>query len=244
VIITKEAIDLIREGESLNKISKSTGIGKSTLYFHYKKIKGKKTIPIKIDFSNEEKTGEFIGMFAGDGGFYLEKEKYQYKIRIYLGLYEKQYSSYVKNFLTELFSKPPRSYRRMSYGVEVIEYYSKDIYKLIKEYLDWDDNKTKTIRLKDTSKLNKNFLIGFIRGIFDTDGGIHKKKNKVAFGTASGVLANQIREILTKQGLPPGFYKYKNKEFWYVDLYGERTDKFMKLIKPNNSNKIINKTQS
>ena len=242
MIVTKEVINLINKGESLNKINKLTGIGKSTLYFHYKKIKGKKTIPIQINMADQDKLGEFIGMFAGDGGFYFEKERYQYKVRIYLGLYEKQYSEYVKRFLTELFSKPPRAYERMSSGVEVIEYYSKDIYELIKKYLAWDENKTKTIRLKDISNLNKDFLRGFIRGLFDTDGGIHKQKNKAAFGTASGALANQVREILTKQGLPPGFYKYKNKNFWYIDLYGERTDKFMKLIRPSNANKIINRT--
>lgn len=243
MIVTKEVIDLIREGKSLNNINKSTGIGKSTLYFHYKKIKGKKTIPIRINLSNQDSLGEFIGMFAGDGNFYFEKKKYQYKIRIYLGLYEKQYRAHVKQFLTKLFSKAPRAYERMSGGVEVIEYYSKEIYELIKKYLVWDENKTKTIRLKDISNLNKDFLIGFIRGLFDTDGGIHKPKNKAAFGTASELLANQIREILIMQGLPPGYYKYKDKDFWYIDLYGKRTDKFMKLIKPNNSNKIINRVR-
>lgn len=241
MIVKEEILNMIKEGLSLNKIKRLTGINKSTLYYHYKKINGKKFSGVGIEESDLNRLGEFLGIFAGDGNFYFDKKLYKYTVRIYLGLYETGYRKYLNKFLTDFFKKQPRVYERMSHGVEVSEYYSRDIYRLLRKYLAWEDNKTKTIRLKSLDDKEQEFLIGFLRGVFDTDGGINKKKNKTAFGTASKRLAYQIKNILEQLDLKPGFYKYKNKDFWYIDLYGERTDKFMKLVKPNNPNKIINR---
>ena len=235
----QEIIDMITEGVSLNKIKEKTGANKSSLYHHYKKIHGRKYAQVKIKPEKEDSLGEFLGLFAGDGSYYLDKKKYQHKIRIFTGSYEKEYFTFLRKFLTNMFSKPPRQYENKKYNVSITEYYSKDIHSLIKKHLEWERTKSKTIRLKNLKKKEKDFLIGFLRGLFDTDGGINKKKNKVAFGTASKKLAYQIKEILEILELNPGFYKYKEKDFWYIDLYGKRTDKFMKLIKPNNPNKII-----
>lgn len=234
-----EVIRMIKSGKSLNEINDKTGIAKSTLYFHYKKILGKKNQPIKINLSSKEDMGEFIGIFAGDGNYFFDKIKYHHRIRIFTGHYETEYSIYLRDFMTRIFSKSPRVYVNSRKDVIITEYCSRAIHDLIKEYLHWDKNKTKEVKLKDLENLDNNFLIGFIRGLFDTDGGINLKKNKVAFGTSSKNLAYQTKEILEKLNLKPGFYKYKNKDFWYIDLYGQRTDKFMKLIMPKNPNKVI-----
>jgi len=236
--INEDTIALIKKGFSLNKINKITGINKSSLYYHYKKINGKKYKEVSIMGKDLEALGEFIGIFAGDGNFYLDN-KYHYKIRIYTGAHEEEYAYHLTKFFEKLFLKAPRKNHCIKNNVIITEYYSKKIFLLIKKYLEWEKNKTKTVRLKDIKNCKKEFLIGFLRGLFDTDGGIYKPKNKVAFGTASKNLAYQIKEILIYFGLKPGFYKYKNKDFWYIDLYGKRTDKFMKIIKPNNPNKKI-----
>ena len=235
----KKIIALIKKGESLNKIKNKTGVSKSSLYHHYKKIHGKKYKGVKINLKDRDSLGEFIGIFAGDGNFFFDKIKYHYRIRVFTGLYEKQYNDYIQNFFTRFFSKKPMNYENVKSNVYTTNYYSKEIYLLIKKYLYWDGNKTKTVGLRNINKNDKEFLIGFLRGLFDTDGGINKAKNKTAFGTASKKLAYQIKEILEIFNLKPGFYKYKNKDFWYIDLYGKRTDKFMSLIKPHNKNKIL-----
>ncbi len=235
----EEAIELIKKGYSLNKIKSITGINKSSLYYHYKKINGRKYNLIKINDCNKQKIGEFIGIFTGDGNFFFDKNKHHYRITIYTGLYEEDYRKHLKRLFKDLFSKTPRIYKNYKTNVQLTQYYSKDIYLLIKRYLTWNKNKTKSVRLKKIMFNEQNFLIGFLRGLFDTDGGIYKKKNKVAFGTASKYLAYQIRNILKSFNLPPGFYKYSNKDFYYIDLYGDRTRRFMKLIKPNNTNKIL-----
>lgn len=237
--VTKEHLDLIIQGSSLNKINKITGINKSTLYYHYKKIKGRKYSLVTFSESNPEIIGEFMGIFAGDGNFYFLKDKYRYKITITIGFYEKKYAHILYAFLTRLFSKSPRMYTYPERGIIILEYYSLPIYSLIYKYLKWEENKTKTIRLRDINNQTRDFLKGFLRGLFDTDGGIGLKKRKVAFGTASKLLAFQIKKILKMFDMPPGFYKYRYKDFWYIDLYGKRTTKFMEFIKPRHPNKVI-----
>lgn len=236
----KETIELIRKGVSLNKIIELTGINKSTLYYHYKKIHGLKYKKINIEEPNLEKIGEFIGIFAGDGNYTFGRKAFHHRIRIYTGAYEVGYRKYLKSFLSGFFGKVPRTYMAADNSVEVSIYNSREIYDLIRKYLDWEGKKTYTVRLKNLEDLEKEFLIGFLRGLFDTDGGIYTPKKKVAFGTASRLLAYQVRDILRILGMNPGFYEYKDKPFWYIDLYGEGSERFMKKIRPNNPNKIIN----
>ncbi|MCL5011753.1 MAG: hypothetical protein M1594_02565 [Candidatus Marsarchaeota archaeon] len=230
---------LIKKGISLNKINRITGIAKSTLYHHYKKIKGRKYSLVYFSESNPEVVGEFMGIFAGDGNYYFDRKTYHHTIRIFTGLYEKEYADFLESFLTKLFSKKPRRYANKKSGVIITEFYSRLIYDFIRKYLYWDKLKVKSIRLKNFRSLHRPFLKGFIRGLFDTDGGIYRKKNKVAIGTASKRLAFQIREIFRLFNIEPGFYKYKQKDFWYIDIYGSRTKRFMKIIGTHHPNKLI-----
>jgi hypothetical protein len=239
MIVDEEVIKLIGDGISLNRINKLTGIHKSTLYYHYKKIHGRKYKKIYIDESDLEKVGEFIGIFTGDGNYTFDKKKYHHRIRIYTGAYESGYRKYLKSFLNGFFGKMPKTYMAAEGSVEVSVYNSRRMYDLIKRYLDWEGKKTYTVRLRNFGNLEKEFLIGFLKGLFDTDGGIYVPKKKVAFGTASKLLAYQVRDILRILGIDPGFYEYKNKLFWYIDLYGDRSEKFMKIVEPGNPNKIL-----
>jgi len=45
--VTPQIKELIINGRSLNNINRTTGIAKSTLYYHYKKLKGKNTKKLK-----------------------------------------------------------------------------------------------------------------------------------------------------------------------------------------------------
>ncbi len=238
MIVTEEIKDMIRDGVSLNKIKEKTGIWKSTLYYHYKKIHGRKYKEVIISEDNREEIGEFIGVFAGDGNFFLGKNSC-YRVRIYTGFYEKCYAEFLSSFLTKLFSKKPRQYITKRRDVIIADYESKMIYGLICKYLSWNGRKSHTVKLRNFTKLDKKFLKGFLRGLFDTDGGIYRPKNKVAIGTSSEALALQMRKIFIKFGIEPGFYKYKDKDFWYIDIYGSRTDKFMKVIGTHHPNKRI-----
>ena len=59
--VLRQEIELeIEAGTSLNNISKSYSVAKSTLYHHYKKIKGKKIKNPVLNFKKESELGEFL----------------------------------------------------------------------------------------------------------------------------------------------------------------------------------------
>ena len=73
--IRQKIIKRINENVSINNISKELNLAKSTIYYHYKKIKGKKPKEIEFNFRSEKEIGEFLGIFSGDGNFTLTNYK-------------------------------------------------------------------------------------------------------------------------------------------------------------------------
>lgn len=63
---------------SLISIIKKIRLPKSVVYYWFVKEKGKKIKPIKICNDLEEEIGEIMGVFAGDGNFYLDSN-YRYR---------------------------------------------------------------------------------------------------------------------------------------------------------------------
>lgn len=246
VVVDDNVINLIKKGNSINEISKITGLGKSTIYFHYRKIKGKKTKVIKFHFSEDEEIGEFIGIFAGDGSFYKRPKTYHYVIRIYTGFYEKEYADFLMKRFTIWFGKKPSTYL-MRYkkrpSAIVNYYYSKEIYEFIKKYLEWDGKKTYSVRLKNFNLKNEKFNIGFIKGLIDTDGSYYKQKRRLSFSSVSKRLAEQafeiIKNLIKKE---PKMYIIKDKSnkrstLYTITLHGDNAKDLIDIIKPNNINK-------
>ncbi|MDP1695453.1 MAG: LAGLIDADG family homing endonuclease [archaeon] len=242
--ITQEVINLIKEGTSLNKINKITGFNKSTIYFHYKKIKGKKIKNIEINFKNENELGEFLGVFAGDGSFYKALKNYEYIIRIYIGYYEKHYAIYLKNKLMKWFNKKPHIYitnYKNNPSLITLHYSSKQIYNLIKNHLEWKGKKSKTVRLKKLDLKNNEFNLGFLRGLIDTDGSYYVPKRRISFSTISKELARQAYRIIKHQlKKSPKQYiiKKDNKaDLYTLSLHGLEAKRLIDIIKPKNINK-------
>jgi hypothetical protein len=73
--ITKDILD----GLSLKKISIKYGCAKSTLYYHYKKLKGKRYQQPNVAPMFSEIDGEIVGIFAGDGSQYYSKKNSHYE---------------------------------------------------------------------------------------------------------------------------------------------------------------------
>lgn len=76
---------LARQEKSVNNIKNKLKLPKSTVYYHFKKEVGQKqkeNQPVIPD--NQDFKGEFCGIFAGDGNYYYDKKKGEYRIRICL----------------------------------------------------------------------------------------------------------------------------------------------------------------
>ena len=95
----------LSDGTSLNTISKEYNIGKSTLYYYYKKIKGKKFVSPYVLPRLSEEAGEVVGIFAGDGSQYFEPKNYHYEVNVHFGGKKLAYASNVKLLFENFFRK-------------------------------------------------------------------------------------------------------------------------------------------
>lgn len=225
----------IEEGKSLNKISRETGISKSTLYEHYKKIKGRKIPLVKIEKVSEDIVGEIMGAFAGDGGFQTD-HYYHYNIRIHLSPDEEEYATTLSNRMTKLFSKKPIRWIKSTGTNIILSYNSRKIYEFLKDYLAWEEDKTATIRLKQNiSDYSKKFLIGFLRGCLDTDGYVHGR-GYTSFSTICKDLAEQISQalnVLHVENYTTVYYS-KWRPLYTVRVKKGRAIGLLKILKPSN----------
>lgn len=190
----EEIITLIKQGISIPKISKKLGINKSKIYYHYKKIKGRK-YSLEVLPSNNQVIGEFLGAFAGDGSCYYDKKRGHYTINFHLHAKDdKQYGLFLQKTIKKNFKKKVRSY---SVKNELrLVFYSKKVFEFIEGYLTIEKNKTLNVSLRwPLNAFSKQFKASFVRGLFDTDGHV-RQGGRLALGLISEQLILQVSNIL------------------------------------------------
>ncbi len=238
-ILPKELVrlkSLVEEGKSLNQISQILARGKTTIYYHFKKIKGRTFEPINIVLNNDELIGEFLGLFAGDGSLF-KTTNYHYRTYLHFNSTEEIFvHDLIENVLVKLFGKEPMVFTRKN-AINLC-YYSKNIHKFIREYLEWDPDRPKTysVRLKNKDH-SVDFIKGFIRGSLDSDG--YLSSNRISFATVSTGLKDNIVDFLIKLEIIPSVRLYKEKRSNRVDIYHisilkKDHEKFLRIILPRN----------
>lgn len=225
---------LIQDGLSLNKISKKTGIAKSTIYEHYKKLRGRKYVQPSFVISNSEEEGEIVGAFAADGGPCV---KDNYRIAYFFGTDEEDYARDFASLLESYFHKKPFFYKTNKHHVIRLGYLSKKIYSFMEKYLYWNPPKTYSIMLKQTD-FPLHFLKGFLRGYLDCDG--YVGPYGAQYVGVSQTMMKQIHEILTKLGFHANIsvYKSKNENYapcYYVKLNKTETLRLLEFVNPRNN---------
>lgn len=189
---------MYKEGYSLEKISKKLNLGKSTVFYWYRKYKGPTIKKIEINETLEESIGEIVGAFAGDGNYYRGK-RYSYRIRICLSGNELQYAEKLRDIIRSVYKNVlVRLYKCKN--VFVVDVTRKEIIEHIKKYLLWDENRSLTIRLKNSpDNYSTQFLKGFCRGIVDTEGWVCK--NNLMVASSSYRLIDDLSESLDILGI-------------------------------------------
>lgn len=174
----KEQIrQLTSNGKSLRQIQRLMGLGITTIYYQVRKFKPKMHKDFNVGELTDFEIGELMGAFAGDGSFYHKKydsiknNDSRYRTRYHLSLVtDINYLNYLSDLLKKMNLNPIISHREEDNSI-VLNINSKDFYKLIREYLTWEEDKTFTIRLlKPIQIYSEDFLRGFARGLMDTDG--------------------------------------------------------------------------
>jgi len=240
-LIKQKLLLLIKERKSINQIAKELNLYKSTIYYHYRKILGKKILSPSFILSESEIEGEIIGAFAADGGSCICKNS-NYIVVFYLGGNETEYLRGLSLLLENYFQKKPHIYKRKDKNVYMVRYHSKSIYNFMKHYLSWNGKKTYSVQLKST-EMRKEFLYGFIRSYFDCDGFSDKLYKKIQIGGVSEKMISQIYLILKILGFSPDYRVNRDKrincsDMHYINLKNEQAEKFIRTICPRNPVRI------
>lgn len=228
--------ELSKRGLSINKICNKLHLKKSVVYYWFRKYVHKKNNKVKINYTLEEEIGEIIGAFAGDGNYYFDPRNYSYKIRFYLSPDEGKYAEKLSLKINKLFNKKPRIYK-YSYII-IVEIISKDAANFLKNYLSWKKSKTHTVQLiRPTSKYSINFLKGFCRGLFDTDGWV--TKNNLMISCVSDNLMEDLSYSLKSFSIQHKLTQWKRIDepnpVKAITLDKQNTIKYFHLIGTSNS---------
>lgn len=240
--LKEELIKQIKKGNSVNKISKLLRLGKSTVYYYYKKIQGKKYKAPHFIVSASEIEGEITGIFAGDGSQFYSQKRGSYEINIHFGAKNEKYARYVKNLFEQYFNKKFRLNYEKEGTIIRIRTQSKIIFYYFKNYLDYDPHiKHATVKLNNLNFPN-DFKKGFLRGLFDTDGSIlYKEKEnriRISFYTTSFELMKQMKMLMKEFNMTCGYYMrtskkgVRKKNLYILQLWKESIDRFLNEIRP------------
>lgn len=228
-------ISLIDNGMSLNTIAYTSGFPKSTVYHYFRKRKGRTIINPIINFENDKIMGEIIGIFTGDGSLYYDNKRYVYQVRIHFGGHNQEYMNYVRSILKASFNKLWTL--KKDNTKRVLELKSKMVYNLFLNELDFNPpKKSLTVFLQNIKTRSKEFKIGFLKGLLDTDGTICNSCGKVAvYYTSSINLANQISQLLNefkiRNGVSKIIRKNRNPEY-QIKISRKDIKRYIHTIKP------------
>ena len=232
------------EGLSVNQIKEKIGLPKSTVYYHFKKEVGQKQKENALLIPDDDEfQGELCGIFAGDGNFYKEDDGH-YKIRFFLNL-DESYWEILSDYLEIKLGKKANVYCFEEHTRATISYNSKDLYEFLKSKLEWDENKGLTVMMKKEETFSREFKIGFIRGLIDTDGYREKNFRRYIYGTISKELRNDFSRILSDLKISHTNYQEEaEKEKWNtmykIRISGDSAEKIGKEVKFRNPKKDFN----
>ncbi len=242
---TKEKTEirkLARKGLSINQIKEKLNLPKSTVYYHFKKEVGQKQKRNQLEIPDDpEFHGELCGIFAGDGNYFFEEKNYKYRITFTLNINE-DYWQNLESFLEENLDKRPHVKREPNHSRVRLRYESKTLYEFFKKYLEWGEDKTETIMLRNLNNLSRAFKIGFVRGLVDTDGHKIKQFRGYKIGTISKNMMSQTSKILDELDIQNTLSREPDKrencrDMYRLTIYGDNAEKLEAKIDPRHPKK-------
>jgi intein/homing endonuclease len=188
---------------------------------------------------------EEVGLHIGDGSMNFYNNKGLYQLRGHFLDDRKHYDLRIKELYKKIYSIDVSLRLMKSTGVYGFQIWSNKLVSF-KQKLGLPLGKKMNIKIPNQFLDEEILLIPVIRGIFDTDGCLYlEKKNKklyprAKFTTTSGILANQIKNSLSKLSILSTKYTYIRPEKNWNDLHSveirgdKRVENFFQIIQPAN----------
>jgi len=219
----------IKKNLTIFEVGNILGIDYRIVYARLKRLNIKITPYLKENYLKKRKfsrpiysegLAEFIGIMCGDG--HISKTQ----VVINLGSKELKYAEYIKSLFKKVFGEELKScntkegYLNLYIGyVELISFLKK---------MGLVSNKVKNqLGVPRWIFNNPDFMKGFIRGFFDTDGSVYKLRwgNQISFCNHSLRLLKDTRNILQQLGFLPSrisiYNMYLTRRQNLVKFYNE-----------------------
>lgn len=159
---------LAKDGYSVNCISKSFHVGKSTVHYHVKNYCRKMTT-FDITLLEECEKGYIIGLFLGDGSFNRGNKEPRFFVRFAL---DAKRDTDVALRIAQTIGKAGKRISLISWKSNIIaKTCSKELVAYIQSCVEYRQGEKK---LLDSKNWSDNFKYGFVAGIIDSDGHVHK----------------------------------------------------------------------
>ncbi len=164
-----------------------------------------------------------LGVLTGDGCLTIRN-------RIYFSTSNPEIKNRVQQILQHHFHKKLTKIKSREYDYELDD---SKIKQELKEY-GLEETYAETKRMPEWVRLApKEFVIEFLKGIFDTDGYV-EKKGAVGISSASKQLIEDIHSSLMNLGIINRIYErkknYNHKSQFYLTIYGDFVERFQEEI--------------
>lgn len=184
------------------------------------------------------KLAELVGALLGNG--HIGSSSYEISIMCGLRLDAIYMKQNLVPFFEELFNISPNIYETKKYNGIRCKVYSKIIHSFLTNEIGLPAGKkinSNWLRIPQFYMLSKEHLIACIRGLFDTDGGIcrHRERNPmIEFDSHNGFLSSDILEALIALGFKATMSQGK------VYIYAKKDiERFFKVVGSHNPRNMV-----
>ncbi len=190
----------------------------------------------KLDY----KLSYFLGVIFGDGHVRnsFRKRGYRY-FEIAIQKKRTHYSEVILPMLIEsIFGIRPRKHiRKNDKNIITLSINSKIVSRLLTNIFSFSYGKKTAKTIDIIKKLPRDLQLGFVAGLFDTDGGVCW--NSYSFCNSSKKTVLFVRDILSKENILTKLYPQKKGKFRWYQVYIIKRDKekFLKLLSLKNKSK-------
>ena len=150
--------------------------------------------------------GYLVGFILGDGNIYIDRKRYDYRIRLFLNANEKPLVDKLSDILKTL-NLNVNIFKKSNEFILSVR--SKCLVLLLNKFINQLFN-------NNTNKFSEELLIGILEGLIDSDGNIERRRKNyfcAAITTTSKNILNLLIKICNLINIKCRYYIVKNRKY-------------------------------